>query len=106
LQAILETRPADEWLPALHAEEIPSGPINTAAEALNDAHARARGMIVEIEHPLLGIARSVGNPIHLGATPVTYRRHPPMLGEQTDEILHELGKNEAEIDELKNGGVI
>src|SRR5581483_5069475 len=101
IQAILETKPAAEWIEKLRAEEIPTGPINSAAEALNDSQARARGMIVEIEHPLIGVAKSVGNPVHLGETPVTYRRHPPLLGEHTGEILCELGKSEAEVERLR-----
>lgn len=106
LQAILESQPADYWVERLRAHEIPCGPINSTAEALEDAQTRARGMIVEIEHPLVGIAKSVGDPIHLSATPVTYRRHPPLLGEHTDEILRELGRREAEIRDCRLQGVI
>lgn len=106
IQAILETQPAEYWIEKMRAQEIPCGPINTTAEALNDAQTRARGMIVEIEHPLLGVAKSVGNPIHLSATSVSYRRHPPLLGEHTDEILHELGKSKAEIQHLRKEGVV
>lgn len=106
LQAILESQPADYWVERLRAHEIPCGPINSTAEALEDAQTRARGMIVEIEHPMVGIAKSVGNPIHLSATPVTYRRHPPLLGEHTNEILRELGKTEMETGDLRLNGVI
>jgi crotonobetainyl-CoA:carnitine CoA-transferase CaiB-like acyl-CoA transferase len=106
LQAILGTKPADEWLCALQAQGIPCGPINSAAEALNDPQARARGMIVEIDHPLIGKARSVGNPMHLGANGVSYRRPPPMLGEHTEEVLRELGEGEAQIANLRAEGVV
>lgn len=105
IQQILETRPAAYWVDELRAEEIPCGPINSAADALKDAQTRARGMIVEIEHPLIGVAKSVGNPIHMSGTPVTYRKHPPLLGEHTAEILRGLGKSEQEIESLKKAGV-
>lgn len=106
LQDILVTKPAEEWLRALQAQEIPCGPINSTAEALNDPQARARGVIVEIEHPLIGMTRTVGNPIHLGAMGVSYRRHPPMLGEHSQEILRELGESEAQIVQLRARGVV
>lgn len=106
IQTILETKPAAYWVEKLRAEEIPCGPINSAAEALNDEQTLARGMIVEIEHPLLGVAKSVGNPIHFSETPITYRKHPPLLGEQTNEILSELGKSEQEISAWRQQGVV
>ena len=106
IQKILETKPAAYWVEQLRAQEIPCGPINSAAEALNDAQTRARGMIVEIEHPLIGIAKSVGNPIHFSETPVTYRKHPPLLGEHNQEILRELGKRDDEVFKLRQDGVI
>ncbi len=105
IQKILETKPAAYWVDELRAQEIPCGPINSAAEALNDAQTRARGMIVEIEHPLIGIAKSVGNPIHFSETAVTYQKHPPLLGEHNEEILRELGKSEQEILNLEQEGV-
>lgn len=106
IQRILETKPAAHWVETLRQEEIPCGPINTAADALEDEQTRARGMIVEIEHPLIGIAKSVGNPIHLSETPVSYRRHPPLLGEHTDVVLRELGKKDGEIQALRLNGIV
>jgi crotonobetainyl-CoA:carnitine CoA-transferase CaiB-like acyl-CoA transferase len=106
LQEILETRDAADWLEKFLAAEIPAGPINTVSEALADPQTRARGMIVEIEHPLIGIARSVGNPIHASLSAPTYRLPPPRLGEHTREILERLEIGEVEIQELEKNGVV
>ena len=90
-------RRADEWLERLAAAEIPAAPINTVEEALNDAQTKARGMIVQIEHPALGTARSIANPIKFSETPVSYRLPPPMLGEHTNEVLRGLGYSKEEV---------
>ncbi len=91
IEKILMTRNADEWIAQFIANEIPAGPINFPDEILTDAHLIAREMIVELEHPLIGVVKSLGNPVHLSATPPIYRRYPPCLGEHTEEILRELG---------------
>ncbi len=97
LEQILQTRTADEWIADCVANEIPAGPINFPDETLTDEHLNARGMIVELEHPLVGLVKSIGNPIHLSDTPPTYRRYPPRLGEHNAEILDELGYNAAQL---------
>ncbi|MEM8551541.1 MAG: CoA transferase, partial [Pseudomonadota bacterium] len=84
-------------------------PINTIAEAFAEPQASARGAIVEHPHPLAqdGVARTIGNPIKYSATPVDYRRRPPMRGEHTQEILAEkLGMDEAQISALAASGIV
>jgi formyl-CoA transferase/CoA:oxalate CoA-transferase len=95
IEKILLGRTADEWIADFVANEIPAGPINFPDEILTDPHLCARDMIVELEHPLIGIVKSIGNPIHLSATPPTYRRYPPRLGEHNAEILEWLGYDAA-----------
>ncbi|HLF28828.1 MAG TPA: CaiB/BaiF CoA-transferase family protein [Anaerolineae bacterium] len=90
LEAIFIQNDAASWLERLRAAEIPCGPINALDETLKDPHVRARGMVLEIEHPA-GPIKMLGSPLHLSDTPVTYRRHPPLLGEHTHEVLAEYG---------------
>lgn len=100
LQRKFEEQKAEGWLERLAAAEIPAAPINTVEEALHHAQTKARGMIVQIEHEALGMARSIGNPIKFSETPVSYRLPPPMLGEHTKEILSGLGFSEEELGEI------
>jgi formyl-CoA transferase/CoA:oxalate CoA-transferase len=90
LEEILETRTAAEWIEEFVAHGIPAGPINFPDETLTDEHIRARGMIVELEHPLIGVVRSLGTPLTFGRGGPTYRRPPPLLGEHNREIRAEL----------------
>ncbi|MEM7131549.1 MAG: CoA transferase [Chloroflexota bacterium] len=86
LEEILMTKPAEHWIDAFVASQIPAGPINFPDEILEDEHIHARGMVVDLEHPSVGPIRNIGNPIHMSETPPTYRKHPPLLGEHNDEI--------------------
>jgi crotonobetainyl-CoA:carnitine CoA-transferase CaiB-like acyl-CoA transferase len=96
LQKMFDHQPAGAWLEQLAAAQIPSAPINTAEDAVKDPQTLARQMIVQLEHPALGVARSIGNPIKFSETPVSYRLPPPLLGEHTSEVLRALGYSEEE----------
>jgi len=91
LQKILQQEPATVWLAKFASAGIPAGPINTVAEAIEDKQTLGRGLIVELEHPTIGTAKSIANPIRFSDTPVSYRLPPPVLGEHTSEILKGLG---------------
>jgi crotonobetainyl-CoA:carnitine CoA-transferase CaiB-like acyl-CoA transferase len=97
---------ADVWVERFVEAGIPCGPINFVDEALAHSQAIHRGVVVELEHPLIGTVRSLGNPIHLSHTPITYRLPPPTLGQHTDEVLSELGYDEQGIEELRNAAAV
>lgn len=94
------------WLDLLEGVGIPAGPINTVPEALADPQARARGMVVEIEHPRLGTLRALGPVVKLSDTPARISVVAPDLGQHTDEVLLELGLEPAELDALRTSGVL
>ena len=100
LQKMFDGQAANVWLELLAAAQIPAAPINSVEEAVNDAQTLARNMIVQLEHPALGMARSIGNPIKFSETPVSYRLPPPLLGEHTSEVLRKLGYSPEEAQEM------
>lgn len=90
LEAIFRTRTTDEWVALCAGADVPAGPVNTADHALNSPQALARDMIQSVDHPGIGPVRMVASPLKLESTPPAIRRHPPMLGEHTEEVLREV----------------
>ena len=107
LAARLVERSSDAWLAAFEQAGIPCGPINTLDRVFVDPQVRARGLQLAIDRPGVGPVPGVASPLRLGATPVSYRRPPPCLGEHTREVLQELlGLDSVRLDDLAARGVI
>ena len=99
IEAIEKTtagEPSAHWLGHLEHAGVPSGPINTYAEALADPHALARQMVVELVHPGAGPIKALGIPVKLSDTPGAVDRPAPLLGQHTADILAEPGYTDAE----------
>ncbi|EXU79760.1 CoA transferase [Comamonas aquatica DA1877] len=100
LLPVMRTRTTAEWIALLEDKAVPCGPINTVAQAFDDPQVRHRGIARTLPRQAGdGIAQvaTVANPMRLSATPVSYRRAPPSLGQHTQEVLHELGLSEERI---------
>ena len=98
---------ADAWLDKLKAVGVPSGRINSVADALDDPHTAARDMIETVEHSTIGALKMLGIPFKFSDTACSVRRAPPTLGQHNDEILKgELGLDEKAIAALRQAKVI
>ena len=106
MEAATIQQPRAHWLARCEAAGVPAGPIYSVPEALDDAHARARGMVQELPHPTLGRVKGLGNPVKMSATPPVMTRVAPALGEDTDAILRELGLSDGEIAALRADKVV
>jgi crotonobetainyl-CoA:carnitine CoA-transferase CaiB-like acyl-CoA transferase len=107
LREVTRTRTTREWVTALEAAGVPCGPINTLREVFDDPQVRARELAVRVRHPAGADVTLVANPIRMSETPPTCRTAPPLLGQDTHEVLAStLGIDSATIARLAETGVI
>lgn len=86
---------------------VPVSSVNSLEDVINDPNIRAREMIVEVSHPVIGKVKMPGFPIKFSETPVKIKDPAPMLGQHNDEILSTLlDYSKEEISKLKEEGVI
>ena len=81
-----------EWVDGLEGVGVPCGPVNTIDRVFEDPQVKARGMKVDLPHPLAGegTVPLIANPIRFTEQPLEYNRPPPVLGQHTDEVLREM----------------
>ena len=95
-----------EVMEHLNAINVPCGPVLDSADLFEDDHLRARDMIVEVPHPQRGSFKTVGSPLKLSDSAVDITSSP-LLGEHTAEVLGQvMGYDAAEVDKLRQEGVI
>jgi len=104
---VMKTRTQRAWLAALEPLGVPCGPINRLDQVFADPQLAARGLRMDLPHPLAGTLPQVGTPIKFSATPPEYGRPPPLLGEHTAVVLREwLALDDDAIARLAARGVI
>jgi len=99
-------RSVDEVLAALDAASVPAGRIYTVADIAADPHYRARGMLAEVEMEDGTRLAVPGVVPKLSETPGGHRRNAPHLGQDTDDVMREIGLTAAQIDALKRRGIV
>lgn len=80
-------KPTNYWQKQCVNAGIPCGPIQQLDEVYNDPQLKEREMFIKKEHPVAGEIEMIGSPLKLSRTPVTYRDHPPEIGEHNKVIF-------------------
>lgn len=106
LGKLFAENPKEHWIELLERRGVPCGPINNVKEVVESPQVKARGMIIELDHPKAGRIKTVGSPIKASLTPGAAQGPPPLLGQHTDSILSGLGYSREEIESLRAAGVV
>ncbi|MFX1572084.1 MAG: CaiB/BaiF CoA transferase family protein [Promethearchaeota archaeon] len=95
-----------EWMEIFINLDACVMPVKSFAEACEDPQIKARNMVVEIDHPKLGKIQNISSPIKYSRTPLTIRSLAPKTGQNTKEILKNLGYSNEEIRDFRNKEII
>ncbi len=100
LAATLATQPVEHWIAVLDRAAAPGGPVLTLPQVFAGPAAH---MVETVEHPTVGPIDLVRSPIGIDGERPSARRHPPLLGEHTAELLAEAGYTPSEVSALLTG---
>jgi formyl-CoA transferase/CoA:oxalate CoA-transferase len=107
IEALFAARTTAEWLARLQGEGVPATPILTVDRVLADPQVRARGMVVDLQHPAHGRLPTLGTPIKIDGAMTLDPAPPPRLGEHTDAVLRDVLRYPASrIDDLRRARVV
>jgi formyl-CoA transferase len=106
IENITTTKPSKHWVEALQKAGVPCSYLQTYDQVFNDPHLLARNFFVDVPHTKLGNVRQMSSAMHFSDTKLQMRRSGPLLGEDTADVLSELGLGAAEITRLNERGVV
>jgi crotonobetainyl-CoA:carnitine CoA-transferase CaiB-like acyl-CoA transferase len=106
IEEVTVLQPRAHWVESLQAAGVPCAQIQTYDQVFNDPQLLARGFFWDGDHPKLGAVRQIGSPMHFSRAAVERKRAGPMLGENSAEVLLELGTPPQELEELIASGVV
>jgi crotonobetainyl-CoA:carnitine CoA-transferase CaiB-like acyl-CoA transferase len=102
----LRTRTTAEWVAALNEAGVPAGPVYAMDEVFVDPQVKHLSMLAPVQHSTLGRLDLLRNAVTMTDAPSTIRTASPDAGQNTDEVLAELGVTRGDIDALRRRGII
>lgn len=106
VRTVMGRYPRDKWIADLDAVGIPCAPLHTLGELSSHPHTRDSGMVFDYLHPAFGPMSAVAQPVRFDGERAALRRHPPLRGEHTVQVLRELGLDVDVIQALQARGIV
>ncbi|HEX9562182.1 MAG TPA: CaiB/BaiF CoA-transferase family protein [Candidatus Dormibacteraeota bacterium] len=100
IESVTVTRPTAHWLAVLGDAGVPCAPIQDFGQVFTDPHLLARNFYWDAPHPTAGTVRQLGSPMRFSRTPVRRDAAGPLLGEDSAELLAELGYGPIDVRDL------
>ena len=106
MASVIAARTSAHWLEVLDREDVPCAPVLSRDELHLHPQVIANEIIVEDEHPVVGLVRQARPAERMEGTPSEIRLPAPTLGQHTDDVLSEFGFDASAIQQLKDDGVV
>lgn len=104
LAEIVAERTTEEWIEICELYDIPVSAVSSLDDVVRDG-ALNRGVITTASHPVVGEYREIAPPVAMSKTPMSVRRTAPLVAQNTQEVLGELGYSGDDITALINRGI-
>ena len=105
LAPTFQSKTREEWLACLEANDVPAVPLYNIAEVFDDPQVKHLALTETIEHPTAGALKFVGGPVRYDNLAKVKSAPPPLVGEQSEKILQELGYDSDQIRALHAQGI-
>jgi formyl-CoA transferase len=106
IEAVTTTKPSHSWVDELQKAGVPCSLLQNYDQVFNDPHLLARDYFVDAPHTKVGPVRQLGSPMRFSESPVQIKRAGPLLGEDTADVLGELGFDNQAITKMSERGVV
>ena len=109
INIVMKKKSINEWVRGLTKINVPCGPINNIKQVFDDQQVKFRKMLVSMKHPKSKNKKIqlIGNPINFSESKIKYKKSPPLLGEDTDEVLRKFLKlSNKDLNSLKQKKII
>jgi crotonobetainyl-CoA:carnitine CoA-transferase CaiB-like acyl-CoA transferase len=106
VEPVINQRTSSDLEALLMSAGVPCSRMNNIKEVFEDPHMIDRGITIDVNHPVMGKMKAVRNPVLFEEDSPNIRRHAPLLGEHTQEILLDLGYSQEQITEFDTSGIV